>query len=84
MSSPAAALPSLFIQHVTVAGERWDQLAWHYYGDPGLYGPIIMANPAIPIEPVFEAGLVIGVPMLSVSTSATVPQADLPPWQRLS
>ena len=23
-----------FIQHLTYAGERWDLLAWQYYGDP--------------------------------------------------
>ncbi len=83
----AAGLPnigSLYIPHLTVAGERWDQLAWHYYGDPTLYGPIVMANPSIPIEPLFEAGLTIGIPLLSSPTTATVPQADLPPWQRIS
>jgi len=23
-----------FILHITTAGERWDLLAWQYYGDP--------------------------------------------------
>ena len=53
----AAGLPNLgalYIPHLTVAGERWDQLAWHYYGDPTLYGPIVMANPSIPIEPLLK------------------------------
>jgi phage tail protein X len=83
----AAGMPivgSLFIPHLTVGGERWDQLAWQYYGDSTLYGPIVMANPAIPIEPAFEAGLTIGIPLLSSPTSASIPQADLPPWQRIS
>ena len=83
----AGGIPSdglLFIPHLTLAGERWDQLAWQYYGDPALYGPIIMANPSIPIEAAFEAGLSIGIPLLSASTTATIPQADLPPWQRIS
>jgi len=70
-----------FIAHVTVAGERWDTLAWKYYGDATLVGPIIQTNPQISIEAVFEAGLNIGVPVLVVNP-ATQNQADLPPWKR--
>jgi phage tail protein X len=44
-----------FIQHLTYAGDRWDLLAWQYYGDPTNYSIIVMANPGVPIEPVFEA-----------------------------
>ncbi len=69
-----------FIRHVTIAGERWDLLAWRYYGNPTLYNPIIMANPDIPIEPVFEAGLIIAIPILQ--KSATVAN-NLPPWKRM-
>lgn len=67
-----------FILHITTAGERWDLLAWQYYGDPTDYSPIIMANPNVPIEPVFDAGISIAVPILQ--TSAVV-AADLPPWK---
>jgi phage tail protein X len=70
-----------FILHITRAGDRWDLLAWRYYGDATLYAPIIQANPMVPIEAVFEAGLSIGVPLLVVKE--TVPEtADLPPWKR--
>jgi phage tail protein X len=68
-----------FITHITSAGERWDLLAWRYYGNASLYGPIIMANPSIPIEAAFEAGLVIGIPILTADSTATL---DLPPWKR--
>ncbi len=70
-----------FIQHLTTAGERWDSLAWKYYGDATLFGPIIQTNPQIPIEPVFEAGLTIGVPILVVD-STVQKRANLPPWKR--
>ncbi len=34
----------MFLEHVTRDGERWDSLAWQYYGDPlgypGLLPPI--------------------------------------------
>jgi phage tail protein X len=49
-----------FIPYTTKAGDRWDLLAWRFYGDPTQYSVIIQANPAIPIEAVFEQGLVIG------------------------
>lgn len=67
------------ITHITSAGERWDLLAWRYYGDATAYSPIIMANPAIPIESVFPAGLVIAIPLLQLGASRNV---DLPPWKR--
>ncbi len=67
-----------FILHITRAGERWDLLAWQYYGDPTDYFPIIMANPNVPIEPVFDAGISIAVPILQKSAVVT---ADLPPWK---
>src|SRR5258708_1977243 len=65
-----------FILHITTAGERWDLLAWRYYGDPTNYSPIIMANPNVAIEPVFDAGISIAVPLQQKSTVVT---ANLPP-----
>lgn len=70
-----------YISHVTEAGERWDLLAWRFYGDPSLYSPIILANPTIPIESVFEAGLTIAIPILQVSLTQT---GSLPPWKTQS
>ena len=70
-----------FIPHITTAGERWDTIAWKYYGDATLFGPIIQTNPQIAIEAVFEAGLTIGVPILVVNQAAQN-QNDLPPWKR--
>ena len=72
---------SSFITHITAAGERWDLLAWRYYGNPTLYSPIIMANPSVPIEPVFEAGLTVLIPILQQSQAAAV---NLPPWKQQS
>jgi phage tail protein X len=71
-------LQAQFIAHVTVSGERWDLLAWIYYGDASLYSPIIMANPTIPIESTFEAGLQIAIPLIQASQSTT---SELPPWK---
>jgi hypothetical protein len=67
-----------FILHTTKAGERWDLLAWRYYGDPTDYSPIIVANPNVPIEPVFDAGISIAVSILQRSSVVT---KNLPPWK---
>jgi phage tail protein X len=70
-----------FIDHITLAGERWDLVAWIYYGDPTLYSAMVLANPAVAVEPVFEAGLHIKVPILRKSAVMTT---NLPPWKQLS
>ena len=70
-----------FILHTTKAGERWDLLAWRYYGDPTDYSPIIVANPNVPIEPVFDAGISIAVPILQQGAVVT---KNLPPWKTAS
>ena len=67
-----------FILHITRAGERWDLLAWRYYGDPTDYSPIIMANPNVTIEPVFQAGISVAVP---IQEQSTVVLTNLPPWK---
>lgn len=68
-----------FLEHLTVEGERWDQLAWRYYGDAFAYGPIVAANPQAPIRPLLPAGLRLRIP---AATSAAVTPAGLPPWKR--
>jgi phage tail protein X len=65
--------------HICSDGDRWDLLAWNYYGDATLLGLIVMANPAIPIEPVLSAGMTVMVPVLQIASVLT---SDLPPWKR--
>jgi len=68
----------MFITHVTTEGERWDQLAWRYYGDAHRYLPIVQANPHVPITAILPSGLTLAIPILELVTSAQ----DLPPWMR--
>ena len=68
-----------FITHISADGDRWDLLAWNYYGDATLFASIVMANPRIPIEPVLTAGLKVIVPVLE---KAVATPANLPPWKR--
>lgn len=67
------------ITHISASGDRWDLLAWKYYGDATLFGPILMANPNVPIEPVLSAGTAIIVPFVQRTNVET---ADLPPWKK--
>jgi phage tail protein X len=67
-----------FIEHTTYAGERWDLLSWQYYGNPALYSMIIMANPNVPIEAVFEAGITLAIPIIQ---QQSVIASGLPPWK---
>lgn len=72
-----------YIEHITAEGERWDTLAWKYYGDPFDYGRIIAANPALDISTVLPAGVVVLVPVLTVAeTRAKLRDEELPPWKR--
>ncbi|MGH7842977.1 MAG: tail protein X [Candidatus Binataceae bacterium] len=71
-------MASQFISHTTVAGERWDLIAWIYYGNPTLYSQIIMANPRVPVFAVFDSGVVLAIPILQVNQ---VQASNLPPWK---
>lgn len=68
----------MFLTHVTTEGERWDQLAWKYYGDAHRYPPIVEANPHVPITGALPAGLILAIPVLE----PVVSNEDLPPWMR--
>ncbi|WP_095128655.1 tail protein X [Pseudomonas sp. Irchel s3h14] len=68
----------MFIAHVTTEGERWDQLAWRYYGDAHRYLPIVEANTHVPITAALPAGLTLAIPILEPVATAE----DLPPWMR--
>lgn len=67
------------ITHISSNGDRWDLLAWRYYGDPTKFAPIVMANPGIPIDPVLLGGLAIIIPVLQTTSAIAT---DLPPWKR--
>jgi phage tail protein X len=71
------------LKHTVTAGERWDTLAWRYYGDPFAYGKIIEANPALNIAAVLPEGVTVLVPLLTVAQqTAQRSAARLPFWKR--
>ncbi|HWO57694.1 MAG TPA: tail protein X [bacterium] len=72
---------SVYLSYVTKAGDRWDLLAYRFYGDPFRYEPIVAANPHVPIEPVLESGLALSIPVLE-RAEITPSIESLPPWKR--
>lgn len=72
--------PVEYFEHITTEGERWDQIAQEFYGDPLKYEPIMDANPHVPISSTLEGGLVMQVPKLPEENR--LPDAHLPIWKR--
>lgn len=79
-----AARPE-FIEHTTVAGERWDHIAYKYYGDAKRIRELIRANRDLflddltPIPLVFTGGITIKVPVVEADQ---LDAAKLPIWKR--
>lgn len=68
-----------WIPYQTIAGDRWDLIAWRMYGDAWGFERLIAANPHVAITPVLEGGITLRIPLLApVELAAT----DLPPWKR--
>lgn len=67
-------------EHITKEGDRWDLIAYEYYGDATMYEPIIVANPDVPILPILPSGIKLKVPVMD--TKDIIPAEELPPWKR--
>lgn len=68
------------IEHITVDGDRWDNLAWQYYGDANAYEQIIAANPEILIMPILPGGIKLLIPV--IEEDETESTTELPPWKQ--
>ena len=69
-----------YIEHITMAGDRWDAIAYRYYGDAALISPLAEANDHLQLLPMLPAGLAVRVPLIG-DTDAMDSQ-ELPPWMR--
>lgn len=73
------------ILHRTVPADRWDLIAYKYYGDANRTSPLIAANrdlfaPTLaPIPLILPPGIEIKVPILNPEPIST---GLLPPWKR--
>lgn len=70
----------MFLTHRTIDGERWDQLAYRYYGDALAFERIVVANPSVAIGPTLAGNQVLLIPV--ITAAATLATEDLPPWDR--
>lgn len=80
-----AKLTGEYFEHVTIAGDRWDLLAYRYYGDQYKQTVLLAANrelilAELAVPPlVLPQGVTLKVPV--IEREAT--NADLlPPWKR--
>ena len=67
------------LRHLTREGDRWDLIAWRYYGNPLEISRLIAANLHLPAAEQFAANLTVFVPVIPAKPQT---QADMPPWLR--
>jgi len=69
-----------YIEHITVDGDRWDLIAYRYYGDANRIAPLAEANEHLRLSPVLESGLPVRVPILDDDDELS--PDEVPPWKR--
>ena len=68
-----------YFEYITKDGDRWDLIAYVFYGDATKYEPIISANPDVAITPILPSGIMLRIP--DIQDEETVSSEDLPPWK---
>lgn len=70
-----------FVRYTTIRGDRLDSIAYRNYGDPAAWRPILEANPTLPVLTVYDGGIELRIPVLSVRNDV-VTRTALPPWKQ--
>lgn len=65
--------------YITSQGERWDEIAYAFYGNAMRTAPLVEANPAYADVLVFGAGIALQIPILDQSLPSS-----LPPWKQVN
>lgn len=74
-----------YFEYVTIAGDRWDLLAYRYYGDQHKQTVILEANRHLILDDlgvpplILPQGLTLKIPVIDEPASNT---DLLPPWKR--
>lgn len=68
-----------YYEYITKEGDRWDLIAYEFYGDPYMYEPIVVANPEVSLVPVLPSGIKLKVPVIDLKETIE----ELPPWKRI-
>lgn len=71
-----------YLLHTTRTGDRWDALAYRYYGKAEAFGILCQANPDVPFTPLLPGGLKLRIPLVDeVDVAAAAPADDVRlPW----
>lgn len=70
----------MYLNHLTRDGDRWDSIAWRYYGDVKHVPLLIEANPHVPVVEVLPGGLNLAIPVIEAEDATAL--EELPPWKR--
>lgn len=70
-----------YLQHIVSDGDRWDSLAYRYYGDATAYEQIIADNSHLPITATLSAGDIVLIAIID-ETNKPSHHADVPFWLR--
>lgn len=74
-----------YFEHHTIDGDRWDLLAYRYYGDQHKQTVLLEANRDLFVDPlvippmILPSGMVLKVPVIE---DEELNDDDLPPWKR--
>jgi phage tail protein X len=71
-----------FTEYITNEGDRLDSIAYKAYGDVFAWSEIIAANPTLPLQDVYPAGMRVIIPIREETTTAVLDTQKLPPWKR--
>lgn len=70
-----------FTEYITLAGQRWDTVAYEAYGDVAEVNRIIEANSSVPITATLQEGVRLLIPIVE-TVAPEVDKTLLPPWRR--
>lgn len=68
------------INYTSKQGDRWDNLAYKFYGSISGMKTLTDANPFVSLSPVIPTGSNIIVPIMDDTDSAILTE-NLPPWK---
>jgi len=69
------------VNYTTKQGERWDLLAYRFYGTVKSMNILTDANPSVPLSPMIEMGTNLVIPIID-NTSDLVLKVNVPPWKK--
>ncbi len=66
-----------YLKHTITLSERWDTLAYYYYGNALSVNLLIDANPHVAFCEELPEGQIIWIPVIH---KQSVDNSDMPPW----